>query len=287
MPGGEAMEEKGDGVMPPVKQFGSEKESAPASLDDLPVVDLNQNLPDSISDEKSEREHEQAFKLQNAGEVMHDNIPCNSSDQDMSQCDESETIYNGLNGDCGDLEENPSPKRDRLKVETEAVIENGLEEGLVSGSCDQTEGTSIVEGGWNAFPPNEDEDWGEPVKVGDWGDFSDMDRTVEAEGVKVDDEDDEFGDFGEAEETLPRESRDATGLLERLEELRDCWSELGEILGEEGRQGETDGEKRLGQALASQVEEDEVVWRALEDPGGDVTFLVLLCLLRFLRILGP
>ena len=79
-------------------------------------------------------------------------------------------------------------------------------------------------------------------------------------------DDDEFGDFGEAEEAVPMASRDVTGLLEKLEELRD-WSDLGEILGEEGRQGETACEKRLGQELGSQVEEDEVVWRLLEDPG--------------------
>ena len=77
------------------------------------------------------------------------------------------------------MEEHPAPKKESLKVETEAVIESRLDVELVSGSCGQTEGTGVVEGGWNAFPPNEDEDWGEPVKGGDWGDFSDLNRTVE------------------------------------------------------------------------------------------------------------
>jgi len=265
IPGGEGMGEKEDSVIPPIQQFVSETESAPASLEDLPVVDLNQNIPESMSDVTED--HEQAFTLHKAEEVLQEEIPCNSCDQDMPQCDELETIYSDLNGDCDDLEENHSPKGESLKIETEAVIENVLDGELVIGSCDQTEGTGIVEGGWNAFPPNEDEDWGEPVKGGDWGDFSDLNRTVEPEGFKGEDEDDddEFGDFGEAEEAMPMESRDVTGLLQRLEELRD-WSELGEILGEEGRQGETDCEKRLGQELGSQVEEDEVVWRLLEDP---------------------
>jgi len=266
MPGGEGLEEKRNSVTPPVQQFVSEKESALTSQEDLPVVDLNQNIPESISDE--EEEHEQAFTPQKEEEVIQENIPFNSCDQDMPQCDELETIYNDLNGDCDYLEEHPAPKKESLKVETEAVIESRLDVELVSGSCDQTEGSGIVEGGWNAFPPNQDEDWGEPVKVGDWGDFNELKRTVEAEGFKgedVDDDDDEFGDFGEAEEATPMESRDVTGLLERLEELRD-WSELGDILGEVERQGGTDCEKRLGQVLGSQVEEDEVVWRLLEDP---------------------
>jgi len=266
IPGGEGMgdQEEEDSVTPPVQQFVLEKESDPAPLEDLPAVDLNQNIPESISDVVED--HEQAFTLHKAEDVIQEDIPCNSCDQDMPQCDELETIYNDLNGDCDDLEENPSTQGESLKVETEAVIENVLGEELVSGSCGQTEGTGVVEGGWNAFPPNEDEDWGEPVKGGDWGDFSDLNRTVEAEGFKGEEEDDdEFGDFGEAEEAVPMASRDVTGLLERLEELRD-WSDLGEILGEEGRQGETDCEKRLGQELGSQVEEDEVVWRLLEDP---------------------
>jgi len=256
IPGGEGMgdKEEEDSVTPPVQQFVLETESAPAPLEDLPVVDLNQNIPESISDVVED--HEQAFTLHKAEDVIQEDIPCNSCDQDMPQCDELETIYNDLNGDCDDLEENPSTQGESLKVETEAVIENVLGEELVSGSCGQTEGTGVVEGGWNAFPPNEDEDWGEPVKGGDWGDFSDLNRTVEAEGFKGEEEDDdEFGDFGEAEEAVPMASRDVTGLLERLEELRD-WSDLGEILGEEGRQGETDCEKRLGQELGSQVEEE-------------------------------
>ena len=265
MPGGEGLEEKRNSVTPPVQQFVSEKESALTSQEDLPVVDLNQNIPESISDEVEE--HEQAFTPQKEEEVIQENIPFNSCDQDMPQCDELETIYNDLNGDCDYLEEHPAPKKESLKVETEAVIESRLDVELVSGSCDQTEGSGIVEGGWNAFPPNQDEDWGEPVKVGDWGDFNELKRTVEAEGFKGEDvDDDEFGDFGEAEEAMPMESRDVTGLLERLEELRD-WSELGDILGEVERQGGTDCEKRLGQVLGSQVEEDEVVWRLLEDPG--------------------
>ena len=269
--GVEGIEEKEDSVTPPLHQFVEEKESPPASLEDHPVVDLNQNVPESISD--VEEEHEQAFTEYKTEKVIEGNIPCNSSDLDMPQCDVLETIYNDLNGDCDDLEETPLPKGESLKVETEAVIENGLEEELVSGSCDQTEDTGIIEGDWNAFPPNEDEDWGEPEKVGDWGDFSDLNRTVESErlngGDEDEEDDDEFGEFGEAEEALPKENTDMTSLLERLEELRD-WSELGEILGEDGRQGETDCEKRLGQVLGSQVEEDEVVWQLLEDPGGDL-----------------
>jgi len=262
-------DEEEDSAMPPVQQFVSEKESDPTSpgspLENLPVVDLNQNVSEGLSDEVEE--NEQAFTQQKSGEVIPENINYKSSDQDMPQCDELETNHNG---DCDELEENPPSVEESLNVEVEAVavIDDRLEsEELVSGSCDQTEDTNFVEEGWNAFPPNEDEDWGEPVKVGDWGDFSDPDRTVEAEGVKVDDDedDDEFGDFGEAEEAMPTESRDVTGLLERLEELRD-WSELGEVLGDVGRQGETDCEKRLGQELGLLVEEDEVVWRLLEDP---------------------
>ena len=82
-------------------------------------------------------------------------------------------------------------------------------------------------------------------------------------------DEDEFGDFGEAEEVAPVPVIHVTGLADRLSELKD-WSELEEMLGvEKSRLGESDLKTQvgLGPDLSSQVEDDETVWRRLEDPG--------------------
>merc|ERR1712013_504217 len=141
-----------------------------------------------------------------------------------------------------------------------------------------TEGPSRVQESWNAFPPStsdDDGDWGEVVKVGEGECWEDFGRQAEARTIQAagdvnfeEEEEDEFGDFGEAEDVAPAPVIHVTGLADSLLELKD-WSELEEILGvEKSRFGESDlkTQVELGPDLSSQVEKDETVWRRLEDP---------------------
>ena len=105
------------------------------------------------------------------------------------------------------------------------------------------------------------DEWGSFPEAGEqereWGAFSEEVRTGEVE----DEEDDDFGDFGEAEES-PREE-EGPGLSSRLEELRGRG--LEGVLGlEEEREEDVEVE---GGVLERLVDEDQEVWRRLEDPG--------------------
>ena len=239
-----------------------------------PGLDLNKNRAENI-DRLVDSETLATSLSQNAGDLQ-ENVSLGISDQDMLDCEVPETYHNGISEGCEEQEDSTLCKGEgSQKVETEAVIDEERGD-FFSGSCNQTEGPSRVQESWNAFPPStsdDDEDWGEAVKVGEgeqWGDFGEQARTIQAAGDvdigEEEEDEDEFGDFGEAEEVAPAP---VIRLADSLLELKD-WSELEEILGvEKSRLGESDlkTQVELGPDLSSQVEEDETVWRRLEDPG--------------------
>jgi len=267
--------------MPPLPNSMSDIQSnspeAHFPPEEPPGLDLNKNRAEII-DRLVDSETLAPSLSQNEGELQ-ENVSLGISDQDMLDCEVPETNLNGISEGCEELDESTLCKGEgSQKVETEAVIDDEERGDFFSGSCDQTEGPSRVQESWNAFPPStsdDDEDWGEVVKVGEgdqWGDFGEQARAIQAAGdvdVEEEEEDeDEFGDFGEAEEVAPAPVIHVTGLADSLLELKD-WSELEEILGvEKSRLGESDLKTQvgLGPDLSSQVEEDETVWRRLEDP---------------------
>lgn len=148
---------------------------------------------------------------------------------------------------------------------------------------------------WGAFPASDD--WGDAAAAVEsseaWGAFTEEVRTEEKEeefGVEVrtvelveeefgdfgkevrtveEEEDDEFGDFGEAEES-PRLSQEAEvkpGLSDCLELLR-SWDQLSVVLGLSEEEEEEEWEERKdgeGQ-LEGQMQGEEEVWKRLEDP---------------------
>ena len=282
---GKVEEKEVNGEMPPLPNSMSDIQSnspeAHFPPEEPPGLDLNKNRAENI-DRLGDSETLATSLSQNAGDLQ-ENVSLVISDQDMLDCEVLETNHNGISEGCEEQEVGTLCKGEgSQKVETEAVIDDEERGDFFSGSCDQTEGLSRVQESWNAFPPStsdDDEDWGEAVKVGEgeqWGDFGEQARTIQAAGdvdVEEEEEDeDEFGDFGEAEEVAPAPVIHVTGLADSLLELKD-WSELEETLGvEKSELGESNlkTQVELGPDLSSQVEEDETVWRRLEDPGSAI-----------------
>ena len=283
IPGKEEVEEKKmNREMPPLLNSMSDIQSnspeAHFPPEEPPGLDLNKNRAENI-DRLVDSETLAPSLSQNEGELQK-NVSLGISDQDMLDCEVPETNHNDISESYEELDESTLCKGEgSQKVETEAVIDDEERGDSFSGSCNQTEGPSRVQESWNAFPPStsdDDDNWGEAVKVGEgeqWGDFGEQARTIQAAGgvdfEKEEEDEDEFGDFGEAEEVAPAPVIHVTRLADSLLELKD-WSDLEEILGvEKSRLGESDLKTQvgLGPDLSSQVEDDETVWRRLEDPG--------------------
>jgi hypothetical protein len=228
---------------------GSRREEPPGMEESLP-----ENTPDAEEPVDCDGAGGGAGREEEMDEEEAEAVIEEGAESVLESCDEA-----GDAADAAAKEMELAGEEGEATSETPAMPTQGGMEEAADGeevASDPTEEVLVERDDWEAFP-GAGEEWGEPGGgEGAWGAFT--------EDPRAGDDDDDFGDFGEAAMVEPESLSEEPGLAARLAELVG-WGRLGEVLGR-GEEEDEEEQGKGGLELGRRVEGDEEVWRRLEDP---------------------